>query len=196
MVAVVDGQRVQDLFPGVDPSSRVAPVLSPLDRDQVEHFDRGLLGREMAPPHRGFAEPGIERLDGVGGVHNLVCGGRKLCRAWSGDMSVFVDESVALGRFHDLKVALVQMRRRLRSQGWSLLEGAVAPVAEADEPTSRLGWGSAAAMAPSRVRSPSLSDGRSICRRRTESWWRNTTVSRSLERPERTASWARAAMRR
>jgi ssDNA-binding Zn-finger/Zn-ribbon topoisomerase 1 len=60
----------------------------------------------------------------------------------------------------------------------------------------RLGRGSAAAGAPSRVRSLSLSVGRSICRRRTVSWWRNTTISRSLERPERTAIRARAAMRR
>jgi hypothetical protein len=37
---------------------------------------------------------------------------------------------------------------------------------------------------------------RSICRRSTPSWWRNTMSSRSLDRPERTERWARAAMRR
>lgn len=40
---------------------------------------------------------------------------------------VLVDESVASGRFHDVKVTLVR-RRRLGSQRWSLLERAVRPV--------------------------------------------------------------------
>jgi len=50
-----------------------------------------------------------------------------LCRAWSGCVLVFVDESVASGRFYDVKVALVR-RRRLGSQGWSLLERTMGPV--------------------------------------------------------------------
>jgi len=61
---------------------------------------------------------------------------------------------------------------------------------------SRSRRGSAAATAPSRLRSSSLSSGRSICRRRTMSWWRSTTISRSLERPDRTVSRASAVRRR
>ena len=51
----------------------------------------------------------------------------------------------------------------------------------------------AAAMAPSRTRSLSLTAGRSTRRRNTWSWWRNTMISRSFECPERTASRARPA---
>ncbi len=60
----------------------------------------------------------------------------------------------------------------------------------------RYGRGSAAAIAPSRVGSSSLSAGRSIWRRNTASWWRSTMISRSLERPERTARRASMVMRR
>jgi hypothetical protein len=56
--------------------------------------------------------------------------------------------------------------------------------------------GSAAPIAPSSVRSSSLSAGRSIWRRRTLSWWRRTMISRSLDRPERTARRANKAMKR
>ena len=52
--------------------------------------------------------------------------------------------------------------------------------------------GSVAAMAPSRVRSSSMSAGRPIWRRSTVFWWRSTMSSRSLDRPERTASRARS----
>ena len=65
-----------------------------------------------------------------------------------------------------------------------------------DDPALASCAGSAAAMAPSSVRSSSLMAGLSICRRRIESWWRSTMISRSLERPERTASLVRLAMRR
>jgi len=65
-VAVVDGQGVQNGFPAVDSSSRVAPVLPAFDRCQVEHFERGLLGWEMTSPNRRLSEPGIQALDGVG----------------------------------------------------------------------------------------------------------------------------------
>ena len=61
---------------------------------------------------------------------------------------------------------------------------------------ARLGWRSAAATAPSRARSPSLSAGRLIWRRRTVSWWRNTMISRSFERPDRTANRASDARNR
>ena len=49
---------------------------------------------------------------------------------------------------------------------------------------ARLGRASAAAIAPSKLRSASVSSGRSICRRSTASWWRNTMISRSFERPD------------
>ena len=49
---------------------------------------------------------------------------------------------------------------------------------------------SAAAMDPSRVRSSSVSWGRLLWRRSTPSWCRRTMISRSLERPERTAKRA------
>ena len=61
---------------------------------------------------------------------------------------------------------------------------------------ARLGRASAAAIAPSKLRSASLSSGRSIWRRSTASWWRNTMISRSFERPERTASRASDANNR
>ncbi len=57
------------------------------------------------------------------------------------------------------------------------------------------GRGSAAAMAPSSVRSSSLTVGRLIWRRRTPSWWRSTMISSSLDRPERTSRRASMAMR-
>ena len=60
----------------------------------------------------------------------------------------------------------------------------------------RLGRASAAATAPSKLRSASVSSGRSTCRRSTASWWRNTMISRSFERPERTASRASDANNR
>ena len=61
---------------------------------------------------------------------------------------------------------------------------------------ARLGRGSAAAIAPSKLRSASVSSGRSIGRRSTASWWRNTMISRSFERPDRTASRASDANNR
>ena len=51
--------------------------------------------------------------------------------------------------------------------------------------------GSAAAIAPSSVRSSSLSTGRLFCRRSTVFSWRSTMISRSFERPVRTARRAR-----
>ena len=61
---------------------------------------------------------------------------------------------------------------------------------------ARLGRASAAAIAPSKLRSASVSSGRSICRRSTASWWRNTMISRSFERPEHTVSRASDARNR
>ena len=34
------------------------------------------------------------------------CGCRKLCRGWSGGISVLVDESVTAGRLHDFEVSI------------------------------------------------------------------------------------------
>ena len=59
---------------------------------------------------------------------------------------------------------------------------------------ARLGRGSAAAIAPSKLRS--VMSGRSTCRRSTPSWWRNTMISRSFERPDRTVSRASDARNR
>ena len=53
-----------------------------------------------------------------------------------------------------------------------------------------------AAIAPSKLRSASVSSGRLTCRRSTASWWRNTMISRSLERPGRTVSRASDARKR
>ena len=55
---------------------------------------------------------------------------------------------------------------------------------------ARPGRASAATIAPSTLRWASVSSGRSTCRRSTASWWRNTMISRSFERPDRTASRA------
>ena len=61
---------------------------------------------------------------------------------------------------------------------------------------ARLGRGSAAAIAPSKLRSASVISGRSTCRRSTPSWWRKTMISRSFERPDRTVSRASDARNR
>ena len=61
---------------------------------------------------------------------------------------------------------------------------------------ARLGRGSAAAIAASKVRSVSVSSGRSTWRRNTASWWRNTIISRFFERPDRTVSRASDANNR
>ena len=61
---------------------------------------------------------------------------------------------------------------------------------------ARLGRGSAAALAPSKLRSASVISGRSTWRRSTPSWWRNTMISRSFERPDRTVSRASDARNR
>ena len=60
----------------------------------------------------------------------------------------------------------------------------------------RLGRASAAAIAASKLRSASVNSGRSTWRRSTASWWRNTMISRSFERPDRTVSRASDARNR
>ena len=61
---------------------------------------------------------------------------------------------------------------------------------------ARLGRGSAAAIAPSKLRSASVSSGRSTWRRSTASWWCNTMISSSFQRPDRTVSRASDARNR
>ena len=36
----MDGQLVEDVFPGVDPAGWVGPVLAFLDRHQIQDFER------------------------------------------------------------------------------------------------------------------------------------------------------------
>ena len=103
-----------------------------------------------------------------------------------------------------LLVAMSMMRRRSSTdvhgrpgarQGWvqwramrrRCLRGRVSGVTS--QP-ARGGPGNAAAMAPSRARSSSAMAGRLYWRCRTVSWCRNTMISRSFERPERTAKRA------
>ena len=69
-------------------------------------------------------------------------------------------------------------------------------VSELTSHPARLGRESAAAIAPSKLRSASVSSGRSTWRRSTASWWRNTMISRSLEQPDRTVSRASDANNR
>ena len=49
------------------------------------------------------------------------CGCRKLCRGWSGGISVLVDESATAGRFHDLEVS-IWLVCSVGGDGWSLIE--------------------------------------------------------------------------
>ena len=85
---------------------------------------------------------------------------------------------------------------RRPSRGWSGRMCQRNSVSGVTSHPARLGRGSAAAIASSRLRSVSVSSGRSTCRRSTVSWWRNTMISRSLERPERTVSRASDARNR
>ena len=49
------------------------------------------------------------------------CGCRKLCRGWSGGISVLIDESVTAGRSHDLEVS-IWLVWWVGGDGWSLVE--------------------------------------------------------------------------
>ena len=55
--------------------------------------------------------------------HSLAggCGCRKLCRGWSGGISVLVDESTTAGRSNDLEVS-VWLVCSVGGDGWSLVE--------------------------------------------------------------------------
>ena len=59
----------------------------------------------------------------------MPCGCRKLCRDWSGGISVLVDESTTAGRFHDLEVS-IWLVCSVGGDGWSLVERTVGPVRE------------------------------------------------------------------
>ena len=48
-------------------------------------------------------------------------GCRKLCRGWSGGISVLVDESATADRFHDLEVS-ISLVCSVGGDGWSLVE--------------------------------------------------------------------------
>ena len=52
---------------------------------------------------------------------NDACGCRKLCRWWSGGISVLVDESATAGRSNDLEVS-VWLVCSVGGDGWSLIE--------------------------------------------------------------------------
>ena len=49
------------------------------------------------------------------------CGCRKLCRGWSGGISVLVDESTTAGRSNDLEVS-IWLVWWVGGDGWSLIE--------------------------------------------------------------------------
>ena len=55
------------------------------------------------------------------------CGCRKLCRWWSGGISVLVDESATAGCSNDLEVS-VWLVCSVGGDGWSLVERTVGPV--------------------------------------------------------------------
>ena len=59
-VAVVDGECVEDGFPGVDPPGWVGWFFLPSVATGVERFKRGLLVGEVAPVAHGPPEPGID----------------------------------------------------------------------------------------------------------------------------------------
>jgi hypothetical protein len=65
-VAVVDGECVEDGLPAVDLAGWVGAVGSPFGGDEVEDLQCRLFGGEVSAVTDRLAEPGIERLDGVG----------------------------------------------------------------------------------------------------------------------------------
>ena len=77
-VGVVVGERVRDLFPGVDPAGRVLPVLPSFDRHEIQDLERSLLGREMTPPNSCFPETLIQTLNDIGAVGDFAELGREL----------------------------------------------------------------------------------------------------------------------
>ena len=79
---------------------------------------------EVAEPSQGL-EGAVIVVGGVEAVELLeglpACGCRKLCRGWSGGISVLVDESATAGRFHDLEVS-IWLVCSVGGDGWSLIE--------------------------------------------------------------------------
>ena len=102
---------------------RPPPVTSTAERCNarpVEPLEVGLDAETLPPPLtvRGvtlevwvpktqswLVRPHVPTQQRVGG-DQPPCGCRKLCRGWSGGISVLVDESTTASRFHDLEVSI------------------------------------------------------------------------------------------
>ena len=154
------------------------------------------------------------------GAHNSVVGADQGLRAPSWDQESVRDsvhEDSASPRIaarqrprpsfrhpQGLLVAMSMMRRRTEAavdgrpsarQGWVQWRAIRrrcqrSRVSRVTSQPARCGRGRAAVMAPSRARSSSASACRLFRRCSTVSWWRRTMISRSFERPERTAKRA------
>ena len=80
-------------------------------------------GVDAADRYEVLYQPAAEAA-GSGGAatrSSAACGCRKLCRIWSGGISVLVDESATAGRFHGLEVT-VWLVWWVGGDGWSLVE--------------------------------------------------------------------------
>ena len=84
--------------------------------------------RPPTPAKRRRAELDVEvracfdASDGTYGSPRVrACGCRKLCRGWSGGISVLVDESATAGRSNDLEVP-IWLVCSVGGDGWSLIE--------------------------------------------------------------------------
>ena len=76
----------------------------------------------LNPPPLGETLPIPQvRGDMAGRAGYLPCGFRKLCRGWSGGISVLIDESVTAGCSHDLEVS-IWLVWWVGGDGWSLVE--------------------------------------------------------------------------
>ena len=62
---------VEDGLPSLIWPVGLARLVALLDGHEVEHLQRRLLGREVPTVAHGLAEPGVQRLDGIGGLHDL-----------------------------------------------------------------------------------------------------------------------------
>ena len=88
-----------------------------------------VLRHQLTVLHRQSNRPGVADEDRalLGAIAAVLsrrqraCGCRKLCRGWSGGISVLVDESAAAGRSNDLEVS-VWLVWWVGGDGWSLVE--------------------------------------------------------------------------
>ncbi len=192
-----DAAEVRSAGGDVDEEQQVeAPQGHGVDGGEIT-CDGGLRAQELRPGHRGPLGCGVD----VGVLQN-----QPDCRSRDrvAQASEFaVDAAVAPGRVvaGEAKDELAELGGAGLSSGWPGWLGPVPGDAAAvpaqqgvggDEPASTPGAGERGWMAPSRLGSSSFRSGRSVWRCNTASWWRRTTISRSFERPERTARWARA----